>query len=184
MLTREDAYYFMILLNLGIRDEFDKCLDFHLENENPLSEIVMNLALCGSDVNKTITCLVSYSKQAQTDYSEVCNRLRMFLKEGHENGKYTTAETVNMMYRFAIVHGDPGGYDFNRHWQDMFYLEEYYSLAEDGIIPWENFNRAFSGFLYDGTSVDYDAMWKREQKRWYHRLLDCFKQKKPDIDKK
>ncbi len=188
MITREDAYYFMILLNLGIRDEFDKCLDFHLENEDPLSEIVMNLALCGLDVNKTITCLMSYSKQAPTDYSEVCTRLRMFLKNGYESGTYTLPETVNLMYRFAAIHGDPGDCDFNYGWQDMFYLEEYYSLAEDGIIPRENFNRAFSGFLYNGISVDYDAMWKREpkptKKSWYHKLLNFFKCRRNNNDKK
>ena len=186
MITHEDAYYFMVLLNLGISDEYDKCLDLHLENENPLSEIVMNLALCGSDVNKTIACLLSYSKQAPTDYSEVCTRLRMFLKKGHESGKYTTAETVNMMYRFAIVHGDPADCDFNHGWQDMFYLEEYYSLVEDGIIPRENFDRAFYAFLYDGTSVDYDAMWKREplpRQKWYHKIVDFLKRKINSDDK-
>ena len=57
------------------------------------------------------------------------------------------------MYRLALNVGDPGDFDINL-WGSMYYLDYYYSLAEDGIISWESFDFAFFSYLDNGTPVD------------------------------
>lgn len=59
-MKREDAFYYKNLLMLGFSDEYDNWLDYCLESEDPLSNIVLELYCCGSDINKTISVLHNY----------------------------------------------------------------------------------------------------------------------------
>ena len=49
-MNREDAFYYKNLLMLGFSDGYDEWLNDYLEAENPLSNIVLELSCCGSDV--------------------------------------------------------------------------------------------------------------------------------------
>ncbi|MBQ9798184.1 MAG: hypothetical protein IJW50_10760, partial [Clostridia bacterium] len=59
-------------------------------------------------------------------------------------------------------------------WGSMYYLDDYYSLAEDGIISWESFDFAFFSYLDNGTPVDSNLIWNRNTKK-SHSLLDRLK---------
>lgn len=59
-MTREDAYYYKILLSNGFDDGYYEWLDGFLEKEDPLSDIVLELSLCGSNVDETIRLLHNY----------------------------------------------------------------------------------------------------------------------------
>ena len=176
-MTREDAYYYKILLMAGIEDGYDQWLDGFLENEDPLSDIVLNLSLCGSDVNATITCLHNFCAEETLDERAVVEKLRLFLKEAYHTGRMTKEETVSYMYSFAICHGDSEDFD-PKIWDDMYYLDDYYALAEEGIISWENFDAQFLAYLNDGIPLDGDKMWNNQKKRpLLQRVLDMFRGK-------
>ena len=64
------------------------------------------------------------------------------------------------MSRLADNIGDPFDYDFDMElWGSMYYLSEYYSLAEDGILSWDKFDFAFFSYLNDGIPVDFEHIW-------------------------
>lgn len=160
-LTREDAFYYKNLLMLGFSDGYDEWLDYYLELEDPLSDIVLALSCCGSDANKSISVLHNYCAEKPFDESAVCDRLRIFFKDAYYSNKMSKAEIASMMYRLALNIGDPGGFDVSL-WGSMFYLEDYYSLAKDGIISWERFDFAFFSYLDNGTPIDTNLIWNKD----------------------
>jgi len=152
-LNREDAYCFKIRLMCGLREGYYEWLEGYLNSEAPLSEIVLNLSLCGSDINKAISCLHSFCMEQGFDESIVCEKLRLFLRDSYHTGCLSKDDAVAYMYRFANAHGVPGDFE-SAAWDSMYYMDDYYSLAKTGIIPWERFDCAFFSFLNDGTPID------------------------------
>ena len=59
-MTPEEAAYHRVMLLAGLRDGYDLALDSALENENPLSGLIVNLAFCVPDTEKTISVLYNY----------------------------------------------------------------------------------------------------------------------------
>ena len=45
----------------------------------------------------------------------------------------------------------------------MYYLDDFHSLAKDGIISWESFDFAFFSYLDNGTPVDSKLVWKKNE---------------------
>lgn len=179
-LKYEDAYYFKILLMSGFNDGYDEWLDGYLEAENPLSDIVLDLSSCGSNLNKTISCLHNYCMEHDFDERDVCDKLRLFLKEAYYSNRMSKEEVVSSMYRFAVNHGDPGDFELDL-WGDMFYMDDYYSLAKDGIISCERFDFAFHRYLDDGTHVDKELIWNETKQSstqsFFKRVLQKFRKR-------
>ena len=159
-MTREDAFYYKILLMSGFSAGYDQWLDHHLEAEDPLSDVVLALACCGSDVNKTFAVLHNYCGSLPVDEAALCNRLRLFLKEAYDSNRMSKAEIAAAMYRFANHVGDPGDFDITI-WGSMYYMKYYWDLAEDTILSWEIFDQAFFSYLNHGTPVDPTDIWNR-----------------------
>lgn len=157
-MTREDACYFKILLSAGLSDGYDEWLDHYLNIEDPLSDMVLNLALCGSDVNKTISCLYVFCAEQAFDEKLVCEKLRLFLKDAYYTGHFSKEEVLSYMYRFAAAQGDPGDFEI-AVWDSMYYMDYYQSLVGEGLILQERFDSAFFSFLNDGTPLDSDKLW-------------------------
>ncbi len=145
-MTGEEAYYYKILLQYGFTDDYDRWLNTALEGEDPLSNIVLELSLCGSDVEKTLSCLTNYCKDNLFDDNVVGNKLRLFLKDGYYSGRFTKDEVVSHMYNFAKTDGYPFDYESSR-WRDMYYMLDYFCMADDGIVPAEEFDKVFHDVL-------------------------------------
>ena len=136
-MKREDAFYYKQLLTLGFSDGFNEWFDSFLEADKPLSDIVLDLACCGSDINKTISLLHNYCLEQPFDEVVACDRLRLFFKEAYHSNRMSKEEVVATMYRLTLNVGDPGDFDFNIDiWGSMYYLDDFHSLAKDGIISW------------------------------------------------
>ena len=163
-MKREDAFYYKQLLTLGFSDGFNEWFDSFLEADKPLSDIVLDLACCGSDINKTISLLHNYCLEQPFDEVVACDRLRLFFKEAYHSNRMSKEEVVATMYRLAINVGDPGDFDFNIDiWGSMYYLDDFHSLAKDGIISWESFDFAFLEYLDNGTPLDSKLVWKKNE---------------------
>ena len=163
-MKREDAFYYMNLLLLGFCDGYDDWLNYYLETESPLSDIVLELSLCGSDVNKTVSLLHNYCAEQKFDEIDSHDKLRLFFKDAYHSNRMSKEEVVSTMYRLSLNIGDPGDFDI-KLWGSMYYLDYYFSLAEDGIIPRENFDFAFFSYLDNGTPIDTELIWKKQNKR-------------------
>lgn len=177
-MTYEDAYYYRLLLQAGFTAEFDAWFDARLASDTPYSDIVVDLAMCRSDINETISLLRRYGDGK--DFNETLlpalrERLRLFLKDAYHGGRLTKKETVDAMYSFAIAHGYPDDWNFNeRLWGDMYYMSTCYEMAADGIASWENFDAIFLDYLDRGIPLIYDRIWQRPQDRavkHMHRIL-------------
>lgn len=164
MLKCEDAYYYKNLLMLGFSDGYNEWLNSYLESENPLSNIVLELACCGSNVKDTISLLHNYCAEQQFDEAVVSDRLRVFFKEAYYSNRLSKEEIISTMYRLALNIGDPGYFDTNL-WGNMYYLNYYRSLAQDGIISWDRFDLAFFSYLDHGTPNVSDLIWNEGAKK-------------------
>ena len=162
-LKREEAFYHKIMLMAGLDDGYDDWLNYYLEFENPLNNIVLELAYCGSDINNTIALLHSFCMEQPFSEWVVRDKVRAYFKDAYYTNKMNKEEISCAMYRLAFSVADFGELDIHL-WGDMYYMDYYYSLAQDGIISWENFDFAFFSYLDNGIPVDYDRIWYRKQK--------------------
>ena len=174
-MKHEDAFYYENLLIVGFQDEYDKWLNSFLETENPLSEIVLELSLCESDINKTISVLARYRMEQPIDEAAVCDRLRIFLKNAYYSSRMNKEEVVYAMYTMASHIGAPWIYDL-KTWGSMYYLEDYYSSAIDGTMSWDSFDSAFFSYLNDGVPIDSESIWNNNKKnKLFKRIKHSFK---------
>lgn len=164
-MKREDAFYHKIMLMSGLDDGYDEWLNHYLNFENPLSNIVLELACCGSDDNKTISTLHNYCTEQLFDEAAVCDRVRLFYQKAYYSKKMSKEEIISSMYRLANNVGDPGDADFDEHlWGNMYYFGHYHDLAKDGIISFEDFDFAFFSYLDNGIPVDPNRIWSYNKK--------------------
>lgn len=156
----EDAFYYNNLLALGFSDEYNEWLNCRLESDVPLSDIVLELSLCASDIAKTTSLLHSYYAEREFDKNLAHDKLRLFFKEAYYSNKMSKKDIASLMYRVAVnaCEGREPNCDL---WESMYHLNYYYALAEDGYIPWESFDFAFFSYLDGGTPVDSDRIWDK-----------------------
>ena len=157
-MKREDAFYHKLMLMTGLDDGYDEWLNDYLESEDPLSDIVLELAGCGSDMNKTISVLDNFCAEQPFDEAEVCDRVRLYFKNAYHTNKMCKEEISSAMYRLSSHVGDPGDFDYDL-WESMFYLDSFYSDAKDGIITWDSFDLVFSDYLDNGIPVVSQRVW-------------------------
>ena len=150
----DDAYYHLLLLQSGLDDGYDAWLNGYLEEEDPLSDIVLNLVSCGSNMNETISCLNAYCGQKpEVDERSICDRLRNFLKDAYHSGRMSQREVVDVMHRIALANGDPWGVEVDLL-DELYYMEDRLDLVDDGIASREVFDEAFDKFLNDGIYLE------------------------------
>ena len=178
----DDAYYHLLLMRAGLDDGYDTWLDGYLEAEDPLSDIVLNLASCGSNMNEAISCLNAHcGLKPAVDERKICDRLRNFLKDGYHSGRMSQREVVNAMYRIASAHGDPDDFYFDI-WGDFYYLEDSLDILECGLVSEDVFQEAFLLFLNDGIPPN-GTIWDRKPakkvrfRNWLCSVLHSIKRK-------
>ena len=90
-------------------------------------------------------------------------KLQLFFKNAYYSNRMSKEEVLSTMYRLSLNIGDPGDFDI-KLWGSMYYLDYYYGLALDGVIPMENFDLAFFSYLDNGTPLDSDLIWRKSMK--------------------
>ncbi len=164
VLKREEAFYYENLLMFGFSDGYDEWLNYYLEAESPLSDIVLELSLCGSDVNKASSLLHNYCAEQNFDKVVSHDKLRLFFKNAYYSNRMSKEEVLSTMYHLSLNIENPGNFDI-KLWGSMYYLDYYYGLALDGVIPMDNFDFAFFSYLDNGTPIDTDLIWKKSIKK-------------------
>lgn len=163
-MKREEAYYYRNLLLLGFSNGYNEWLNNHLETEDTLSDVVLELSWCGTDVKKTVSVLNNYCSEQQFDESVVADKLRLFFKEAYHSGKMGKQEMISNMYQLVLNIGCVENLNMNV-WGSMYYLSDFYSMAEDGTISWESFDFALFSYLDSGIPVDHELIWSKNKKK-------------------
>ena len=174
-MEREDAVYHKLLIMSCLDDGYDEWLNRYLAAEDPLSDIVLELAYCGSDRNKTISVLHHFCVEGQYDMAAVGDRIRRFFRRTYDTKELSKEEILAAMQRIVANAGNQNDLYCLPVWASMDILADYYQLAKQGIISWERFDFAFFSYLNNGTPVDSDLIWKREDKN-KRSLLDRMKE--------
>lgn len=163
----EDAFFYKNLLVLGYEDSFDEWLASYLESEDPLSDIVLELSCCSSDVKKTISLLHDYCAGQPLDEFVVCDMWRLFFKEAYYSNRMSKEKLFSDMYRLAVIICDSGDFDIYdiSLWGSIYFLEDFCYLVKDGIISQESFDDAFFSYLDNGTPIDFELIWRKNRQK-------------------
>lgn len=146
-MTYEYAVYFKLLLLCGYKEELQQYIDNALIEQDPLTEIVLELSTTCTNVSKALSVLNKYLLQANDsdiDYDKaVFNLIMLFLKRKYNDDSISMKTIADLMYQLAVY---TERY-FNEPWQTMYYMGECFDAAEGGYLDQEDYQRKFEAFI-------------------------------------
>lgn len=149
-MTYEYAAYFRLLLLCGYSDELQQYVDKALVEEEPLSDVVLELVLTGANDRKKLSVLNEYLRQtndSDIDYDNtVFDYVMSFLKRKYIDESMSLEAVTELMYRFAIYTGrwlyEP--------WNTMEVMSVIFDEAKEGYcISIEEYQKRFEKFIND-----------------------------------
>lgn len=148
-MTVEQAVYYIIMLKLGFSEEFDAWLSRAQEEESPLSDLVLELSFCGSDVDCTASVLLNHVVVGkEPDYDRLETLFRLFLLQKYRNGA-SAEEITRFMNRINQV-------SFAHHYDHMFFSRPLCCLEylEIGVVDDASFLGYLDLYLTEGIAPD------------------------------
>lgn len=146
-MTCEYAVYFKLLLLCGYKDELQKYIDKALVEQDPLSDIVLELSTVGTDDSKTLSVLNEYLlqvKDSDIDYDKsVFGLVMSFLKRKYVEDSMSMADITDLMYKLAVC---TERY-LDEPWHTMYFMGDLFDEAEVGYIDKEDYQRKFEAFI-------------------------------------
>lgn len=146
-MTYEYAVFFKLLLLCGYKDDMEQHLDTALVEQEPLSDIVLELSMAGSDDKKKLSLLNEYLlqvKDSDIDYDQsVFPLLMSFLKRRYIEDAMSMKDITDLMYQIAI-HTERY---LDEPWNTMYLMGVLYSEAEAGYIDKDDYQRKFDAFI-------------------------------------
>ncbi len=147
-MTYECAVYFRLLLLCGYKDELQKYIDKALVEQEPLSNVVLELSSVGVNTDdKILSVLNEYLLQVEDsdiDYHKSVFHLVMsFLNRKYVEDSMSMADVTNLMYRIAVY---TERY-LDEPWRTMYLMGELFDEAEAGYIDKEDYQRKFDAFM-------------------------------------
>lgn len=154
--TYEDALYHKLLLEAGVTDELLPAVERLLAEEEPLSEVAVDLAYANDDANKQLSALNEYLSKADErslNMDTVLEKLMGYFRKTYEKNTNAPDGLINIMYSVGMH--DQYTYD---NWQQLWMLNDYYCLSLDGTITKNSFKECLEAYLYKGMILDPLAM--------------------------
>ncbi len=145
-MTPEKALYHKLMLTAGLTDQYEADLLHTLETEYTYSDIILELAYCQSDLNKTISVLHNYTLDKTIDENAVFDMVMSDLRNRYNSNSLTISETVNIMFKLSTSLDS----SYDEPWCYMEYMYDNYSDAEIGLTTWDNFHQCFESFIQTG----------------------------------
>ena len=162
-MTYEYAVFYRLLLLCGYKDELQQYIDDALVDQDPLSNIVLELSTTGSDDKKMLSVLNEYLlqvKDSDIDYDvTVFDYVMSFLKRKYVKDAMPMKDITELMYRLALY---TERYP-DEPWYSMYLMSDLFNDAEAGYIDKENYQRKFEAFINDRTCLcDYPSIQQKE----------------------
>lgn len=149
-MTYEQAAYFKLLLLCGYADELQRYIENALAEQDPLSNVILELSTAGSDNKKVLSVLNEYLRHADADVDWVHAVFEMvmeFLKKAHDD--MSMKKLTDLMYQLA-VHTDQ--YD-NEPWKTMYHMGILFDEAEAGYIDKADYRKKLESFIKEGICL-------------------------------
>ena len=169
-MTYEYAVYYKLLLLCGYQDELERYIDDALVDQDPLSNIVLELSATGFDDKKMLSVLNEYLlqvKDSDIDYDgTVFDYVMSFLKRKYAEDAMPMKDITELMYRFA-VHTERY---WDEPWSTMYFMGDLFDEAEAGYLDKEDYQRKFEAFINDRICLcDYPAIQPKDS--FFKRLI-------------
>ena len=143
-MTPEQAAYHRLMLLAGLREEYEREIDLALENEDPITVPILDLAFCMSDLNQTVSVLYNYIQDAGVDEQQVYDMImaelhRQYMAKQLDAGQ--VCEALSKIQRSC---------DFGEPWIALYTYLYAYELFHEGIISKEVFEAGFASVFLRG----------------------------------
>ena len=139
-MTAETAAFFRRMLSVGLSDAYQQYMERALEEENPPSNLLLDLAFCLSDTNKTISILDNYIRGCTLNESILYPMIVSELQEKVANGILTTMQYAEAM--IAIM--ESCRLCNSEDWKMINALSYLYYDAQNDYLTMEEFISMFS----------------------------------------
>ena len=160
--TPEIVEYHRAMLLVGLDDRFFRAFDEALEQEDPLSDLILSLCTCISDETEVLCILREYTLDHPFDEQVVCDLILDDIRSRYLAGELSRADAVNLLY--SIVWKLDKFYD--DPWNDLTTLSYDLELWDDGFITEEVFNQCFDSWFFRGeTQNAWDLQWQYNAKK-------------------
>lgn len=175
-MTFEQAIYYKYLLICGYSDELNEYINICLNDEIPISDIILNLSTCGSDNKKILSALNDFTLKVsdeEIDYDTVFDLVLTFLRTQYHKNKLSVEKITDLMYKISDLTEKIS----DNPWWTMFTIGSLYSEAKHGHITMESFMDIFENFINNGICIEpHNIKAPTHKPSFFKRLL--FKQKK------
>ena len=148
-MTPETAFFHKLLLQAGISDRYDEYIDHALINNNPLSNLLLDLAFSLSDRSKTISLLHQYTADFQINMDIVASLVWEDLHERYISKKYDLYQLRKIMYRISCS----SECWFEEPWYTLGFFDNCWDEVEIGFLDKADFLRSMEHFLLYGTTI-------------------------------
>lgn len=145
MKPEEVCFYYLMLLS-GIRDKYDAALDRALEQEDPLSELVLALSSCMSDINQTLFVLREYLLDHPVREEYVYPWIIKELGDRQRAGAMTYEQVAWALGTMARE----GNFRSPEIWEDLTFPEEMQELYDGHLISRYVYEAVMDHFLLCG----------------------------------
>lgn len=153
-MTPDQAQYYFLMLRMGEYDEYDAFLDRLLLEQDPLSDLVLELAFCMSDREQTVSVLRNFLLDHPADGQALMDSQLAYVRKRYSEQAMTAAEAANYLYGLMVAA------EWEEPWSDLWQYYDVYELYDDGFISQAVFERCFEAELLRGESLD---CWKLQQ---------------------
>lgn len=153
-MTPEQAQYYLLMLRLGEYEAYDRELDRILEEEDTLSGLVLELAFCMSDREKTISVLHNYLLDHPADEQGLMERQLDWVREQYRDKTMSAVQAAEYLWKLTRIYG------WEEPWFGLYIYIDDYELYEEGLISLSVFEQCFEARLLRGEMLD---PWKLQQ---------------------
>ena len=161
ILSYEDAYYYKLLMQAGFEKEVNEWINIIASTNETLEDIYLDLVCSLGNINDIISCLHNYINDHSINDEEVCNRLRLFIKDKLDKNELLIEEASNAIFSFVMSSGKWN----EKYWSDLYSLNIYYEYYTSDFLSQEEYYVILKDFIETGKKHDFNEFWnKRDYK--------------------
>lgn len=152
-MTLERAYYHKLMLEAGLSESFDRELDELLEQEDPLSDLVLALSTCGGNRNEQIHILNEFALSVPKEQIDKDAVFSMVIEDFRARYEKSPGDLREITYQMGSVAWYSGWWT-DDPWNAMYLMSDWYSDIEYRLLTKEAFLESFLKLLYRGKVFD------------------------------
>ena len=142
-MTNETALFLRLLLHAGLLDVYRENLDQLLTEESDLDGVLLELAFCTQNINKSISLLRDFTYHKDIDHHEVYSRMMSVFQNQYLNQTMSQDEVSEAMHLAAMNSGK----EMSLPWEPIKNLIFYYEEVVDGYYPEDIYHEQFLDLL-------------------------------------